>query len=945
MADNSEPKQSGSKVMQDEERTGPVDCVLFPKEKKTQAVIEGLKAQRIDGQFCDIQIKLSDTKSVYAHKAVLALNSTYFEGMFQSAFKEALSDSLDFSHMADNETVLEDLINTFYGDQIEINKHNAAEILNFAAMLFLPELKDACADVLVENVTLKNVVELLMYATNYDIDSLKKTLKKFLDARFHDYVLFHEDLMELSPAGLQLLLSLINSKKIARKVDYIKYIFRWFHENENNEGAATLVMAIENIRFKKTKRFYAMIENDLEDILNHLDDANSTLSDTVKIKIRKTLPLLKPPDYIRNSSPAAPSENFSDSELEDEPERPRETFGHIFEEFGPPTAKTGFTEDEEIIWDKAHRDMAERDQHRIWAKQYPIKSLSKPPEPDPNRPKKIKREPELKAFRSRKFRVKSLDEMAEEARLVNSVFILAPANHDGRVVNEIFDVAVYIPRKAGWYKLATLNANSISNAFPGQVREPDPKDEKSGRRDSDFDDDRMMHMMFMSEFYPEMMMDAPPSGRRRMMEEMMRRGHMGSMFRRMGGFDDDDDDFMMGPMSMRFRHRMRHQTPKRPARRTTVPSLNDKKWSFVYFRHRLYFVHKELAEMIFCYDIASGSWTKSQLEMKLEEPKEKMIDFLDGIELLVAGRIVYAFVRYVTLDLSRDNGFMRMPTNSGDKEDIELCIGLEYVVFKLTDEYPNMTWEEVFRTERYSTHLPTQIPEIAELHKSKTADRDERRRAMIVKDIMRATPPYIPQDAFKTFFYVVDEEQIYVYTAELDYHKEKRCHNFKRVDCVYLDLKQMKNCFSNMYHSYFDHNIYPIMSDELIYFLTDDLKDFALQDLAIPVDNTRECRVRGECTPEENREFLDALNNFPRCKSITACDGRSIWVLRANDHHASETVEVYVNALNVKRRRVIVTNPNHVPPPYRFFSMASAGKMDRKHMRFLGPALQYQHGA
>lgn len=936
-------------------KTFGVKKLLFPQTNRAAAVMDALMKQRASGEFCDVQIKLSDAKTVYGHKAILASGSPYFEGMFSSSFRESATDCVDFSQMADNAQILELLINTFYGEQIEINNENVNQILNFATMLFLDDMKDACTEVLAVEINIQNIPEMLLLATNYTLQSIAKKVQVFLRSRFHDYIMYKEELLELSPWAFKLLLENIDTTLISGKSDYVKFILKWFTLLENEERAELLVEAIKGVRFKVNRRAYKMFENELEDVLNHLDYANSDISNDMKIHLQQALPMLKPVNYMKNGSPI-PDTDQDDSDLEDEPvsaRNRRTTFHFKLPEYGPPTEKMGFTMREKLIWEKHHEQIKERDQHRIWAKQWPNLCLTKP-DPDPNRPKKIRREPEAKPFKTRKYHEKSNIELAEEQRLLDAVIVLAPSAEKGHISNESLDVTAYVPRLKGWYKLSTLTLSSINREFQSVLRQnemeqvPEPS---SMHIDDDDDDDEMFpyrHPLYS--FFHDNPMSKPSNHRG--LRDLAHDRHRSSLFYQFASEMMDDDYGDRRRFEERLRRRRRsprvpqfqQSTETRPRVRG-VPSLRDPKWSCMYFRQKLLFVHQDLAEYVFSFDITNRSWNKMALITQPVKGKEGDTVILDGIGLQVMGLKVYAFVRVVTMEAKRDV-YYRHTDFDGDEKPT-MYVYLEYIIFKMQNE---QEWKEVIRTERQLLDILVDVP-------PKPDERDLRRRLdmreydeyrmqmMMAKQ--RRGPPSLSPDTFRTFFYAADDEQIFIYTLSKDYYKvdqlKVNCYKYRTAAVVYFDLNETLNCSTDLRDCYTLNTFIPLVSDDMVHFLNDDLKGVAVHDLSVPPDNKHITQMKGYSKPEDKSEFLDSKKNYPQCDSIKTGDGSSVWILRGNKYNLSEIVQLTAIGLNEKQHFELVPNFSHPPPPYRMFTMAIPAKIDKGLVGWPRQPLKYQH--
>lgn len=951
-----------------------VKKIDYPPPDKADKILEKLHMRRQDGEFCDVQLKLSNSKTVYAHKAVLATSSPFFEGMFMSSFKEASSDLVDLSHITDRADVMEKVIDTFYGRKFEINEENISDTINLATMLLLEDMKSECAQVLLGIAHVRNAAEMLQISINFDLKELKEKVFPIIMSRFHDYILFQDDLFDLSVEGFEQLILNVNTSYIATKSKYVQFILRWFSICESDERAKMLNEAVKRIRFRITKHAYREFEEQLEDVINHLDDANSDVSEKLKEKLRKILPVLKPNDYIKNMSPKpilmVNNLEDSDSDLEDEPKRDKYiTSGANLRVLGPPTKKVGFSKEEKAIWKKAHEDMAERDQHRIWAAKWP-------PDPfnqlgthnDPNRPKRIIRESPPDIFRSRKRRVKSDEELTEEANLIETIVVLAPSNtylkkmesdntETSDCIEDMLDVCAYIPRRRAWFKITSLSTTSLQKSFSktrthGKVasfqrrRRPDDSDD-----DSDDDDEDVIRYAEMMDMYgpemPEMVMmrGMPSSRRRRLVEEAMRGRMPQSMLRRMMEMDMDDEDFhrheylMMREMSrVHPRHRapfsMMHMMQSR--HNQNKPSLTDPKWNAVYLKHRLYFYHQDLREVVFCYDIQKQSWHKSNIDYTSDKNDPGLFDVKDGIELILMGQILHAVLRITVFDRRHECRYRSKDEQTEESKRQEVIV--KHAVFKMVGELCDARWEKIMETSGNHEYIP--------VDKELREDPERERHGYPFMDYSEIGSVLRQPGGLKTILYVADEEKLFVCTAvRKRYYKDESIVGYciSHIDAMYLDLKETDSFLNSPDRQMFLRTLTPLFGDDLLALLNDDLKHEGMLDLGSPGIRNKVWDW-GSSEPEKKSEYLDARSVYPRCPSIlfSAGDGKSLWILRGKGDDTGETLEVYAT-MSYQKKTCQLNTELHPPPPFRCFTIATAGKMHKTLLKALNLPTKYLH--
>lgn len=961
--------------------------IKYPPTGKSDQILEQLHMRRADGEFCDVQIQYSTSKIVHAHKSILATCSPYFEGMFSSAFLEATTSIVDLSHITDRDDVLENVIDTFYGRTFEINEDNVSETLNLATMLLLDDLKVECAKVLYGLVQVRNASQMLQLAINYDLQDLREKVQPIIQSRFHDYILLQDELLELNVEGFEFLIDNINTKLISRKAKYIEFLLKWFLVCESDERAHLLKKAIKKIQFKITRRAYMEFVDKLEVVNGHLDDENADVSAQMRLKLKRRLLNLKP-GAVKTTSPLLPVESNlynaeydgkredSDSEIEEEPKRELyNTFGALIKVLGPPTKEEGFTKKEEEKWAKAHKDMAERDQHREWAKKWPLDLLNTlGTHDDPNRPKKIIRESPPEIFKSRKRRIKSPEELANEAKLLDAVIVLSPTKTYLNKIeskgttsddfeDDILEVCAYIPRKHAWYRVTSFSASSIEKKFNPNVSQEQASNRRRRSRpddsdEEDLDDEEAIEMAMMGMYgadMPEMlmMMRGMPSSRRRRIMEQARRGNMPpSMMRRLmefGGFGDFDDydevddrhRYMMmhhmrrmhrmGPMEMEMlgMSRLRNRAKK-------VPTLTDPKWNAVYLKHRLYFYHQDIHDSVFCYDILDEAWYRTYLNYKSEkEDRDRFdTDVPDGIELIVMGQILYAVMRIVVFNTRPDRHFKSKEDKIEENKRQEVIV--KHAVFKMTGELGNAKWEQVMDNGGHHEYIP--------IDKEKRLDANNDRRSLM--EYYELGPFLRQPDSLRTILYAEDEEKLIVCCAiRKRYYRDETIVGFviSHIDMMYLDLKQSSHLLHSPDRMYFQRTVTPLFGDDLVLFLNDDLEAVLMLDLGQPGVWNR-MMVMGHGEPEKTSKVLEALKEYPRCQSliVSARDGKSIWALNGRDNDTSELKEVNVTTFYQTRKHELKTT-EHTPPPFKCFALGMTAKLDRTLVKTLFPPTRYLH--
>ncbi|KAH3830379.1 uncharacterized protein LOC127877568 [Dreissena polymorpha] len=961
----SEPRQSTStedkgKAMETN-APRPMRVITYPPESSAQGILDTMNKHREEGKFCDIQLKLSQSRTIFAHKAILAQSSEFFELMFASDFIESASGEVDVSHLADNPETIESVIKSFYGQAFELTIKNVYDVLNMAEMLCLEPMKEMCSLVIQGNIYLENMPSLIQIAMNFSLEALQQQIAPIIGSRFHDFILLQEDILELSPSSFEYLISHIKTKFICRKAEYILFVLKWYSRSETEERAELMLRALD-VEFKISRHTYMELEGRIETIKEHLDDANAFVDAQTREELLLKLAKLQP-DGIANERHLHSLDALCDSDLEDLPPRERCEFDYKWPEYGPRTKEKGYTEKEQEMYVKHHADMAEAEQHREWAAKYPQK-FSLRGDDDPNRPKRIRREVDPKPYPNRNFHVKTDEEILEESKLLSGIVVLAPSSINGFISNDTLDVSIYITRKRGWYKITRLNMHSIMLAFPGYTKPSDKSKEPprmkirntlygAAYRDQDSDDDdeygdsaemkRMMHMMRGAEPRDMMMImhSMPPSIRRRMEREMMR-GRMPRSMEMFGGI----------PFEMMDDHRSRGMNAGQDTevRLKAPPPLSDILWKILYFKHRLYFYHQLACSAVYCHDIEKSSWSQLNFDLSVEkkdEDERKLSSIADGIELAVMGRTLYAVVRIVHPDYHQYIRYMTQWRREQEDEK-EITVHARYKIFKLNES------EQKFDHRNTTTKLYIQIPIDKEkkVGNDKETEQDKARakERRLTELFMMQNIPMKPlrHGLFTTILFVENDETLHIFTGHKTdkYYLEKELRDDETVFQIatyliyYADSNESDSVGPYSSHKWIG-DLIPVEDDRLVFLLNSMLDGTIMINLEIPVDQNDSSRVA--CWKQTHvTDYYEGMKGHPRRQFICVGDDKSMWVIRGKDDNTSELMEVYMVAFNrkVSFKR---NTAEHTPPPYRLFTMGCCAKFDPEILRNNIEPLTYQH--
>ncbi|KAL9173213.1 hypothetical protein ABFS82_03G098800 [Erythranthe guttata] len=148
----------------------PTDTTM--QTLSTQSTLKCLSRMLHESIHADVTINASDG-SLKAHKAVLSASSPVFHSMFEHNLKEKESSIIEIEDMTSESCTA--LLYYLYGtiNQEDFWKHRLA-LLGAANKYVIVDLKDACEESLLEDISSGNVLERLQEAWLYQLEKLKK---------------------------------------------------------------------------------------------------------------------------------------------------------------------------------------------------------------------------------------------------------------------------------------------------------------------------------------------------------------------------------------------------------------------------------------------------------------------------------------------------------------------------------------------------------------------------------------------------------------------------------------------------------------------------------------------------------------------------------------------------------------------------------------------------
>ena len=206
-----------------------------------------MNTARREGRFCDVQLTVN-SRNIPVHRSVLAACSPYFSGMFSGNFLESDKGMsiVNMSSVVEDAVHLETVIDALYTGKLKLDEYNIAVITQLASFLMIDSLKELCIGFLADNLQLRTCVRYYILANMYGVEEVEKVAFNIIESRFHDYFIFHDDLLQTSSHHLCTLFE----KNVQRYCDarqVANLLLRWDKYKKEVERTHTALSLFKSI--------------------------------------------------------------------------------------------------------------------------------------------------------------------------------------------------------------------------------------------------------------------------------------------------------------------------------------------------------------------------------------------------------------------------------------------------------------------------------------------------------------------------------------------------------------------------------------------------------------------------------------------------------------------------------------------------------------------------
>ena len=197
-------------------------------------MMKRLDIQRKNEQFCDVILEVGsgdDQVRLKAHRIVLCAASPFFYNALNSDMKEKKEGVIRLEETS--KAVMEEVLEYLYTGHVDINEHNAFDLLAVADYFLIPCLKSLCSSVILQTLSFSNCITAYYFAVNYQCKELQKGASDFTLANFAD-VAETEAFLDLSSKQVEEWIA--NDGIIVKgEEDVFEVLVKWMERNESQK--------------------------------------------------------------------------------------------------------------------------------------------------------------------------------------------------------------------------------------------------------------------------------------------------------------------------------------------------------------------------------------------------------------------------------------------------------------------------------------------------------------------------------------------------------------------------------------------------------------------------------------------------------------------------------------------------------------------------------------
>ena len=183
---------------------------------------------REDSSLCDIKLIIGN-QTLQAHRCVLAAGSPYFNTLFLGQFTEASMKEINLSEVTNNISALKKVVAFIYTGEINIDEENLSIIIKLSSFFLIESLRNFCCTFMIDNFSLATCLKYYLYSIDHDLLIVEKNVEPMVQSRFHDYLIYEENSMDISTEEMKLLVER-NILQHCSNVSIVRFIALWVNK-------------------------------------------------------------------------------------------------------------------------------------------------------------------------------------------------------------------------------------------------------------------------------------------------------------------------------------------------------------------------------------------------------------------------------------------------------------------------------------------------------------------------------------------------------------------------------------------------------------------------------------------------------------------------------------------------------------------------------------------
>ncbi len=187
---------------------------------------------QLDGEFCDVTLKIGDDLVFRAHRVILASKSVYFYTMFTGSLMESKEDTIVLKGVTAD--AFRELMSYAYTGKIRLRPEVIEELLEAAHMFQFDSVQDACFDFLRNNMDYANCIGIAYLAEKYHCRKAQLDAEEFSRQNFRAVSKTNEFLQLDLEQVIQLVAS--DELNVTHETEVYTAIIEWVKHDEKSRA-------------------------------------------------------------------------------------------------------------------------------------------------------------------------------------------------------------------------------------------------------------------------------------------------------------------------------------------------------------------------------------------------------------------------------------------------------------------------------------------------------------------------------------------------------------------------------------------------------------------------------------------------------------------------------------------------------------------------------------